>query len=174
MNAQDMKKALKALDVKLTQPVNLLVGGGAAMLLAHEFPLTTADIDALVFKSSLTQVEIDPYVKEVSQELNLPPDWLNGYFNVFLFTLPKDYTSRLKNIFTGKHLNAMALGAEDLLVLKCFAGRAKDVGHAKALYKKIKDISIVTSHLDSLSEKRIPGTQKALDFFYEIEEQCEG
>jgi hypothetical protein len=42
-----MLKALLALDRKLNKKVTLIVGGGGAMILAHEFPLATSDIDAI-------------------------------------------------------------------------------------------------------------------------------
>ena len=142
MDATVMKSALATLDRHLKTPTKLLIGGGAAMLLAYGFPVATMDIDGLVFQSEITQAELEPFVKAVAAELHIPGDWLNSYFNTFLYTLPKDYAKRLKEIYRGKRLTVYALGAEDLFILKCFAGRPKDIPHAKALLRKISDLAL--------------------------------
>lgn len=170
MDAKTMRKALAALDHQLRSPTKLLIGGGAAMLLAHGFPLSTMDIDGLVYQSDLTQAALDPHVKAVAARLKLPADWLNPYFNTFLYTLPADFKDRLCEIYTGKSLTVVALGVEDLLILKCFAGRPKDLAHARALYRKAQLRGLVEAHLHRLVEKSVPGARAAWDFFSEIED----
>lgn len=64
----------------------------------------------------------------------------------------------------------MALGVEDLLVMKCFAAREKDVGHARALLKRNPDRGLVERQLQSLADRRIPGAQDALDFYDDLVE----
>lgn len=163
-----MLLALKSLDHHLDVPTKLLIGGGAAMLLAYGFPVSTLDIDGLVFQSDITQVELDPLVKAVAKEHALPADWLNSYFNTFLFALPRDYGSRLFQIFSGQQLTVYALSMEDLLVLKCFAGRQKDVGHARALLRKIPDYRIVEDHLHAARDRNLPGAEAAITFFEDL------
>lgn len=159
-------KALKRLDELLAQEITLLIGGGGAMILAHNFPLSTADLDAIP-KSHPPEV-LDPQVKQISKELDLPPDWLNPYFSTFTHTLPQDYGQRLIKVFDGHNLEALALGREDLLIMKCFAGRAKDIPHARALIKAGADIKFVEKHIEYLKKKRIPGADKALDFLDDL------
>lgn len=168
-----MLAALAALDTRLDVPVKLLVGGGAAMLLAHGFPISTMDIDGLVFQSAMTQVELEPHVRAVGEQLQIPSDWLNGYFNTFLFTLPSDYQDRLNVIHEGRHLTVFALSAEDLLILKCFAGRPKDVPHARSLFKIVTTAGRerVDLHLQQLLERNIPGADRAAEFFDELCDQ---
>ena len=141
------------------------------MMLAHGFSISTMDIDALVFRSEMSQAELDPLVKEVATELGLPGDWLNSYFNTFLFALPADYADRLLVIYQGTLLTALALSVEDLLVLKCMARREKDVPHARALLKKSRALSVVEKQLNYLAGKRIPGAEEALDFFDELQDE---
>jgi len=62
----------------------------------------------------------------------------------------------------------MALGVEDLLVMKCFAGRDKDVGHARALLRKGPDLAIVDSRIQQLIEKGIKGAREAGDFLDDL------
>lgn len=171
MKSTDMLEAFKALDKHLSKPTQLLVGGGAAMALAYKLPLATADVDALVFRSEITQAELTPFIHKVSDELKLPKDWLNSHFNTFLFALPSDYSDRLKLIYDGSHLKAFALGLEDMVILKCMAGRDKDMPHAKALIKKGVDRGIVEKHLQSLMDRSIPKADQAMDFFDELCDQ---
>ncbi|MCC7442771.1 MAG: hypothetical protein IT285_14140 [Bdellovibrionales bacterium] len=128
-----MRKALGALDARLTVDVSLLVGGGGAMVLAHCFKLSTMDIDAV--PKGISLVDLDVHVKAVATELRLPPDWLNPYYGSFTHTLPADFESRVVEVFRGKRLTARALGGwvgrrqaeRDLRRFGCRSrGRTKD------------------------------------------------
>ncbi len=176
LTAQLMLSALGRLDLLLSQTprysdaspgeVALIVGGGGAMILAHGFALATSDVDAVPRGMDLSQ--LDPLIKQVAAELSLEPDWLNPYFSTFAHTLPQDYGSRLIVVFSGKVLKAEALGKEEMLIMKCFAHRQKDVGHAKALIKKGANLPSVENHIESLLKKGIPGSQAALDFLDDV------
>ncbi len=170
-----MEKALQNLDEKLVignqKGVKLLIGGGAAFSIAYQVPIQTADIDGGAFKSAITPAELDQCVKATAKDLKISPDWLNPYFETFLGCLPPDYGDRLALVYQGKVLEVFALGVIDLLIMKCFAGREKDVPHAKILIRKGADVDFVEKHLRSLEEKGIKGAKKALDFLIEVEEQ---
>jgi hypothetical protein len=167
-----LERAFAALDAALPRPVTLVVGGGGAMLLAHGLPVSTSDVDAYPAAGGLTVEELDPYAKQVARELGLPPDWLNPYYSTFAHVLPTDYGSRLVEVFSGPRLAVRALGVEDLLVMKCFAGRAKDRGHARALLRRSPDLDIVSRRLEELSGKRVPGASAALDFYDDLLEEA--
>lgn len=166
-----MRNALKALDKHLTKHTQLLVGGGAAMALAYNLPLATADVDGLVFRSEITQAELTPLVHKVSDEQHLPKDWLNGHFNTFLYALPQDYSARLRSVYEGRHLKVFAVGREDMVILKCMAGRDKDFPHARALMKQGLDRRIVEDHLQLLIDRGIPKAEQAMAFFDELCDQ---
>ncbi len=163
-----MRTALGALDTRLKEPITLIIGGGGAMILAHGFPLATSDIDAIPRKIEVA--ELDALVKEIALEMKLPSDWLNPYFSSFTHTLPPDYAERLIRVYDGKFLEGLALGKEEMLIMKCFAHRPKDVGHARALIKGGADLDFVEGHIEKLKEKGIPGAQAALDFLNELNE----
>lgn len=160
--------ALAALDNKLKVKAKLLIGGGGAMVLAHGFPLATLDIDGLFYQSQVSEADVHKEIQEVATELSLPKDWLNPYFQTFLYTLPKDYGNRLITIFQGKKLEANALSLTDLLILKCFAGREKDIPHARALIKKGADIDFAERHIRDLLDRSIPKSQDAADFLDDV------
>lgn len=172
MEKSMMLKAIKALDRHLTQPVQLLIGGGAAMLLAYDVPISTMDIDGLIINSEMTPAELEPFIKKVASELKINPHWYSSYFSTFTYTIPSDYKDRLKTIYSGKNLRVFALGMEDLLIMKCFAGREKDIGHARAMIRKGANLDIVEGHIEKLAEKGIPGADKALEFLDELREQA--
>lgn len=165
-----MLKALKALDKRRTAPLTLILGGGGAMILAHKFPLATLDLDAIPVGSDFS--ELDLHVKEIAKELNLPGDWLNPYFSTFSHTLPSDFKSRLITVFKGTHILAQALGREDMLILKCFAHRQKDIPHARALIKNGADLKLVERQIEELKKKGIPGANEALDFLDDVTEDA--
>ena len=166
-----MLNALKLLDKQLGAKARLVVGGGAAMVLAYNHPLATQDVDAFAARGGLRIVDLDTAAKKVAVSLGIAPDWLNSHFDTFTAVLPGDYATRLRRVFTGAHLEVEALSPEDLLIMKCFAGRDKDLPHARKLLRIANDLSIVDKQLTLLVERRYPGAQKAADFFDDLRDE---
>jgi hypothetical protein len=164
-------KAFAKLDGYLGAPLTLYMGGGTSMVLAHGYPLATSDIDALPKQTSFE--EIDDSVKKVAADLNLPGDWLNPYFSSFTHVLPADFTKRLVRVFEGHRLTVEALGREDMLIMKCFAHREKDLGHARALLKLGVDMKIVDAAIESCRKRGVLGAEKAVDFLDDLIEEQE-
>ena len=166
-----MLEALVELDQRMNQSAKLLLGGGGAMLLAYNFPLSTQDIDAVFYKSPIKESDVHDDILAVADKLDLPKDWLNPYFENFLYTLPSDYETRLQNVYTGKYLTVNALSKEDLLILKCFAGREKDVGHARALIKRGADVDFVRNHIFKMIDAKMPKAHEATDFLDDLTDE---
>jgi hypothetical protein len=103
----------------------------------------------------------------------LPADWLNAYFSTFTHVLPADYKARWINVFSGERLSVQALGREDMLIMKCFAHRVKDLGHARALIKAGADISFVEKVIEGHLKKGMPLAQEALDFLDHLIDEIE-
>ena len=163
--------ALRMLDSVSTKPFELIIAGGSAMVCSYKYPLATIDVDAVIRKASLD--EVDKYIKKTAKKLLLSPDWLNMWVSSFTHYLPADYEQRLNMLFQGKKVTAKTFGKEEILILKCFAHRSKDVGHAKALIKQKADIEMVEKHINQLKEQNIPKAQKALDFLDDILDELE-
>lgn len=166
LTALKMKDGFAALDALLPLPVRLIVGGGGAMLLAYNFPLATTDVDAVA--KGLSTDELQPFVEQVARQLGLPADWLNPWYSSFTHVLRPNYEEDLVSVFSGSRLTVHALGKEDLLLMKCFAHRAKDVAHARALVRAGANVKVVEKRIEELSRSKIPGTQEAVDFLDEI------
>ncbi len=168
MKKDMMNRAFEAVDARLDSRLTLLVGGGAAMLLAHGVPLSTHDVDGLPIETELSPSAIERIIRDVAEELGISPHWYNDYFNSFTFVLPSDFRDRLIDVFNGKFLTVRALGAEDLLIMKCMAGREKDIGHARALIRRGANWQMVEEHLDSLADKGLPGVKDAIEFLEDL------
>lgn len=172
LSASRMRRALALLDEALPSPARLIIGGGGAMVLAYDHPISTNDIDAFCAKGGLSIQELDPYAKRIAKALAIEPDWLNGHFVTFTHVLPSDYAERLRSVIAGTRLTVDALGPEDMLIMKCFAGRDKDRSHARKLVRIANDLDVVDRQLSLLSQKRVPGAQKAADYFDDVRDEA--
>jgi hypothetical protein len=47
LDTKRMRRALELLDAAMEAPARLVVGGGAAMVLAYDHPIATQDVDDL-------------------------------------------------------------------------------------------------------------------------------
>ncbi len=168
LDAASLTAAFGALDRRLAQPMTLVVGGGTAMMLAYGLPVRTTDVDAYPTSGRLDDASAQ--IREVAREVGLAPDWLNPHFETFAHVLPADYGTRLREVFAGNTLRVMALGVEDLLVMKCFAGREKDVSHARALLRRKPDLNVVERRIEELVERGVPGALDAADFLDDLRE----
>lgn len=168
INKALLLKIFGAFDKKLKTRLCLVVGGAGALILAYKYEMGTHDIDAVPFQTTLSPSEIEGYSRQIAREFNLPQDWLNPYFQTFSYVLPKSYGERLISVYKGKFLQVYALGPEDLLILKCFARREKDIGHCRLLMKHCKRLDFVDQHLQKLMEEGISKAQEACDFFDDL------
>jgi predicted nucleotidyltransferase len=170
LDAATLDRAFRALDRLLPRPVTLVVGGGTAMMLAYGLPVRTTDVDAYPVTGSLD--DLAEQIREVARAVGLASDWLNPHFETFAHVLPADYGRRLRPIFAGERLQVKALGVEDLLVMKCFAGREKDVGHARALLRRKPDLALVERRIEELVAKGVRGAADAADFLDDVQERA--
>ena len=138
------------------------------MVLAYDHPLATQDVDAFAAQGGLRMADLDQMAKVVAAEIDIEPDWLNSHFETFTGVLPDDYSSRLRTVYEGGHLQVDALGPEDLLIMKCFAGRDKDRPHARRLIHIADDLDIVDRHLSALVERRYAKAEQAADYFDDL------
>ena len=168
MTQEGMIRAFEGLDKRLPSFVRLIVGGGAAMVAAHGIPVSTQDVDGVPDKTSMELATFKKEVRSVGRELAISQDWLNDYFSTFLFVLPSDYGKRLKTVYKGQNLEVAALGKEDLILMKCFAGREKDIPHLRALLKKGADLTVIDNRFEELVAKKIPSAQRAADLFSDL------
>ena len=172
LDKKRMLQALELLDEGAESHARLVVGGGAAMTLAYDHPIATQDVDAFAAKGGLRIADLEALARGVAKQLNVEPDWLNAHFETFTAVLPADYASRLRPVFKGQNLQVDALGPEDLLIMKCFAGRDKDRPHARKLIRLAVDLAVVDRQLEHLVERRYLGAQRAADYFDDLRDEA--
>lgn len=168
-----MLESFERLDRQLVQPLSLVVGGGAAMVLAYGHALATQDIDAFAARGGARLAELDGAARKIAKELDTPPDWLNSHFETFTGVLPPGYGERLRRVFEGERLVVDALGPEDLLVMKCFSGRDKDRPHARKLLRLAADLDLVGNHISALAGRGYPGADRAADYFDDLRDEAD-
>jgi len=168
-------KALKLLDEEIAkaglQKVRLVMGGGAAMVIAYGFPGKTADVDAITTNSDFDTIKA--LAEKVATKLKIDHDWLNPYYGTYIIYLPSDATSRMENVYNGKFLQVDALSATDVLIMKLMAGRGKDMAHIKHLLKGKVNLKIVENRLSELKKKGLytKEVEKALDLLDEMTDE---
>jgi hypothetical protein len=172
LDPKRMLRALTLLDQHATGSTRLVIGGGAAMTLAYAHPMATQDVDAFAAKGGLRMAELDAVARKVADELEIEPAWLNLQFETFTGVLPNDYASRLRSVVQGERIQVDALGPEDLLVMKCFAGRDKDRPHARKLLRLATDLSVIDRQLGHLVDRRYLGAERAADYFDDLRDEA--
>jgi len=130
--------ALAALGRKLdecgTEPVSLLMCGGAALNISGLLTRLTADVDvlgAMHANGELGEMPdwIYPLAAEVAEELGLERHWLNdAAASVASMGLPSGILLRATRHDLGKRLQVAIISRLDLIALKCFAALNPGVG----------------------------------------------
>jgi hypothetical protein len=118
--------ALRALDRELSEPCDVVLFGGAAMILHFDAARATADVDALLLAGDGRAFR--RAVENVASKLHLPRSWLNDAVKGFADLLPDDFRKRLAPLELGlRCLTLLSLGRPDLLIMKLAALREQDL-----------------------------------------------
>ena len=72
----ELLERLGSLSTERKEKIELLLIGGAVMVLVYEQRLSTRDVDA-VFLSPAETANVRELIKQVAAENNVPEDWLN-------------------------------------------------------------------------------------------------
>jgi hypothetical protein len=117
---------LYELDSMLECHVELIICGGAAGILVHNFSRGTMDIDIL---SSLPKLSVfkNACIK-IAEKYGMSESWINDGAKGCVNYLPSDFEKRLI-VLPGnfKNLSAFVLSRQDLLIMKLSAFRPEDI-----------------------------------------------
>ncbi len=147
----ELRRALTALGALCERPAEILLAGGAALVLAGHTTRGTDDGDVVAATPPLT--ELAGHVARVARELALVPTWLNDNVSRYADALPADYRDRCIEIGTFGLLTVSALGRNDLILLKLLALRAQDMDDLDALRPTDAELGFVVWHLPRLAER---------------------
>lgn len=171
LSRDDILKALEALARALEErglPAEIIVGGGAALVLLYNARDTTKDVDAFALVSD-DPAAVRQAAQQVAHSLGLPANWLNDGAKGYLHGLsPGDV------LFRGSFLIVRSVAPQQLLAMKLSAWRDDiDIADARLLLSKmIGDRDQVWAQVESYL---VPGRElKALYAFDDLWETERG
>jgi hypothetical protein len=167
MDKRELVEALQALDKRLSSPIDIVLIGGAAMILHFGASRATGDIDVLVLRGDPT--ELRQGVKSVARERNLLEDWLSDAGKGFADILPSDFYHRLVPLaFTFQNLRLYALGRPEQAAMKIVALREQDLEDLELLLPQMLDAErqVLIGIIHHVSRFRLDWAQK-MQYFLE-------
>lgn len=138
MDKQELTEVLRDLDSHLSSPCDVILVGGAAMILHFGASRATRDVDALLLRGDM--VEMQQAVAVVARERNLPETWLNDAVKGFADILPRDFYHRLVPLdLSCEHLRLYVLGQPDQVAMKIVALREQDLEDLELLLPQMSE-----------------------------------
>lgn len=137
LDAGNLDRTLRALSMRLEEnnaaPVELVLCGGAALILSGMAERVTRDVDIVALRDGSRLATPDPLppelqkaADEVAEDLGLSPQWLNngpssGDGGLFQMGLPEGFADRLHRRDYGRHLNVYFIDRRDQVHFKLYA-----------------------------------------------------
>ena len=168
MDKRELAETLQALDQRLTSPCDLLLVGGAAMILHFGAGRATRDVDAILLRGDLAQLR--QAIVAVGRERKLPEDWLNDAVKGFADILPSDFDRRLVPLeLPLERLRLYAPGLPDQVAMKIVALREQDLEDLELLLPELSeaDREVVIAIMNHVATFRLDWAQKMRYFLLE-------
>lgn len=170
MTKEEIERFLQCLSDRLAEREivgEIVLFGGAAMVLAHRARVSTKDVDAIFAPKD----EIYQAAAEVSRDFGAPEGWLNdavkGFVGEKTETIP---------LYDLPHLKVFVAAPEYLLAMKCMSMRIgkdeTDLRDIRILMDKL-GLRTTESVLD-IVERYYPRNQIQPKTRFAIEELCQG
>lgn len=138
MDKPELVEVLRTLDEQLSSSFDVVLIGGAAMILHFGASRATRDVDVLVLRGNLT--ELRRAVKAVAHEHDLPEDWMSDAAKGFADILPPDFYHRLTPLsLMFQHLRLYVLGRPEQAALKIVALREQDLEDLELLLPQLSE-----------------------------------
>ena len=157
VSAIRLREALEFLNQKLEKhksTTKMYLVGSGALILGYGLDRLTGDLDCILKKGNRRLVQT--IVEQLSEDLNLPEDWLNFQFEIFNDTdLKSSWFQPLLNL---SYLEIQIPNLKLAMTLKC--SDARETGFRE---KDLKDIAFCVQKLEIHN----------LDQFYDVTDQFE-
>jgi hypothetical protein len=144
-NKSELENALKLLgkilELKKTEPVNLFIGGGAALIVLEFVSRTTKDVDIVAIGKKGTSEDLvlqlskplPEYLKkaaiQTAHDLKMDENWLNpGPTDLFKYGLPDGFMDRVTIIRYSSVLTVYFFGRFDEICFKLYAAADQGAG----------------------------------------------
>ncbi len=143
MDKRELLETLRELDNHLKSSFDIVLIGGAAMILHFGANRATLDVDVLVLRGDIS--ELRNAVKRIAFERDLPECWVNDAVKGFVDIFPPDFYHRLTLLdFTFRHLHLYALGRPEQVAMKIVALREQDLEDLELLMPEMSEAERVT------------------------------
>lgn len=168
MDKSELLKVLQELDAQLSSSYDIVLVGGAAMILHFGAHRATRDVDALVLRGDIRKLR--QAVKTVAQECNLPENWLSDAVKGFADILPHDFYHRLVPLSLPlQHLRLSVLGRPEQTAMKIIALREQDLEDLELLLPQLSEVDkkVLVAIMHHVSTFRPDWAQRILYFLQE-------
>lgn len=145
-------EALRRLGELVPEKAQIVIAGGAALILGDYVDRGTADGDVVYANPPLAQLR--SAILQVAQERGLSPLWLNDGVKAFGDVLPEDFDQRTDRMGTFGNLRVLLLGRMDLILSKFYGGREVDLEDLAAMRPSDEEIEFVLEQLDRIARFR--------------------
>jgi len=169
MDSRDLRQRLEEVGRQLVSPHEVVLVGGAAMILHYGAQRTTRDVDVLVTNGD--RAELWRAVRAVAHEHGLPDDWITDAVKGFADILPSDFAERLVRLdLRAERLRVHVIGLPELVAMKIVALREQDMEDLDLLMPRLseQDRRVITDIMRRLGRIRPDWAQK---IGYFLEEQ---
>ncbi|MFH1575276.1 MAG: DUF6036 family nucleotidyltransferase, partial [Acidobacteriota bacterium] len=149
MTRDELLAALDRLGEMLPEKAQIVIAGGAALILGGYIERGTADADVVHSTPPLAQLR--SAIRQVAEEKGLSSDWLNDGVKAFGDVLPDDFEDRTDRIGTYGNLRVLLLGRMDLILSKFYAGREVDFEDLAEIQPTNEEIEFVLKQMERVA-----------------------
>ncbi len=125
MTRGELLEALRRLGELLPENAQIVIAGGAALILGDHVDRGTGAGDVVYADPPLVQLR--SAILQVAQERGLSPLWLNDGVKAFGDALPDDFDQRTDRMGTFGNLRVLLLGPMGLILSRFYGGRVVDL-----------------------------------------------
>lgn len=168
MDKQELTDLLQAVDRRLASTCEVVLVGGAAMILHFGAGRTTLDVDVLALRGD--KEDLIRAAAAVAQEHGLPPNWISDAVKGFADILPPDFQQRLTRLdLPVKQLHIYVLGLPEQVAMKIVALREQDLEDLELLLPGLSEAErdVVVSTMRHVAKFRPDWAQKMRYFLLE-------
>ena len=162
MDGSDLLDALARLGARAPAGAEVVLAGGAALLLGGWVSRGTNDGDVIASAPKLSTMRAA--IAEVAEELDLSEAWLNDGAVAWADALPRDYAARLHLVGTFGNLTVRRLDRRDLVVRKVLAQRDQDREDLRALAPTADEIAFVRAELPRIA-RAFPDRAQRMEYY---------
>lgn len=149
MDKHELLVALAMLGGKLPFDVEIVIGGGSALLLQDLQHRGTDDCDTIHAQPRLASIR--RYIEEVAEEMDLSPVWLNDAAKSFAEILPPSAPDYFEDVAQYGRLRVRHVGRLNLIFMKFASLRPVDMQDLEVMEPTEEEIDYVREELDRVA-----------------------